>query len=291
MAGFKNKSKGESGNYSEGAIVVHPTSIVAPGAVLDQGVVIGPYCTIGEHVRLGVGTRLISHVVIEGHTTLGANNTIYPFTTIGMAPQDLKYQGEPARTIIGSGNTIRESVTIHRGTQGGGMETVLGDHNLLMAYCHVAHDCRIGSRVIMANSANLAGHITIEDGAIIGGLSGIHQFVRIGRLAMVGGMSGVPKDVPPFVWASGNRAFLYGLNHEGLRRNRIGPEAISLLKKAYHILFRSGLSMSEAAGRVRGSLPMTPEIEHLLSFVESSERGVLTPPRDQGDHVPDGSSP
>ena len=274
--------KDTSGDYTEGAIVVHPSAIVHPEAILEPGVVIGPFCTVGEHVRIGVGTRLISHVVIDGHTTLGSGNTIYPFTTIGMAPQDLKYQGEPARTVIGSGNTIRESVTIHRGTQGGGMETVLGDNNLLMAYCHVAHDCRIGSRVIMANSANLAGHITIEDGAIIGGLSGIHQFVRIGRLALVGGMSGVPKDVPPFVWASGNRAFLYGLNHEGLRRNHVSPDAVSLLKKAYQILFRSGLPMGEAVGRVHSSLPMTPEIEHLLSFVESSERGVLTAPRESG---------
>ncbi len=276
----RHTPKKSSGEFSEGAIVVHPSSVVHSGAQLSPGVVIGPFCTVGEHVRIGVGTRLISHVVLDGHTTLGANNTIYPFTTIGMAPQDLKYQGEPARTIIGSGNTIRESVTIHRGTQGGGMETVLGDNNLLMAYCHVAHDCRIGSRVIMANSANLAGHITIEDGAIIGGLSGIHQFVRVGRLAMVGGMSGVPKDVPPFVWASGNRAFLYGLNNEGLRRNHVSAESISLLKKAYQILFRSGLPMGEAVARVHATLSMTPEIEHLLSFVESSERGVLTAPRE-----------
>ena len=278
MGGKKRSDEG----YSEGSIIVHPSSIVHSGAILEPGVVIGPFCTVGEHVKVGVGTRLISHVVIDGHTVLGANNTIYPFTSIGMTPQDLKYQGEPSRTIIGSGNTIRESVTIHRGTQGGGMETVLGDNNLLMAYCHVAHDCRIGSRVIMANSANLAGHITIEDGAIIGGLTGIHQFVRIGRLAMVGGMSGVPKDVPPFVWASGNRAFLYGLNHEGLRRNHVGPESVSILKKAYQILFRSSLSMGEAVSRVRSELSLTKEVEDLIAFIESSERGVLTVPRESG---------
>jgi UDP-N-acetylglucosamine acyltransferase len=278
----KHPSDDSPDSYSEGTIVVHPSAIVHSRALLEPGVVVGPFCIVGEHVKIGVGTRLISHVVVDGHTTIGAGNTIYPFTTIGMVPQDLKYQGEPARTVIGSGNTIRESVTIHRGTQGGGMETTLGDNNLLMAYCHVAHDCRIGSRIIMANSANLAGHITIEDGAIIGGLSGIHQFVRIGRYALVGGMSGVPKDVPPFVWASGNRAFLYGLNHEGLRRNHIGPESVSLLKKAYQILFRSGLPMTEALGKVRSTLSMTPEIDHLLTFVEQSERGVLTAPKEQG---------
>lgn len=279
----KHPSDDSPDSYSEGTIVVHPSAIVHSRALLEPGVVVGPFCIVGEHVKIGVGTRLISHVVVDGHTTIGAGNTIYPFTTIGMVPQDLKYQGEPARTVIGSGNTIRESVTIHRGTQGGGMETTLGDNNLLMAYCHVAHDCRIGSRVIMANSANLAGHITIEDGAIIGGLSGIHQFVRIGRYALVGGMSGVPKDVPPFVWASGNRAFLYGLNHEGLRRNHIGPESVSLLKKAYQILFRSGLPMTEALSKVRSTLSMTPEIDHLLTFVEQSERGVLTAPKEHGE--------
>ncbi len=280
----KKKDFGDlSRSYSEGTISVHPSSSVHSGAILDPGVEIGPFCSVGEHVRLGVGTRLISHVVIDGHTTLGERNTIYPFTTIGMAPQDLKYRGEPARTIIGSGNTIRESVTIHRGTEGGGMETVLGDNNLLMAYCHVAHDCRIGSRVIMANSANLAGHITIDDGAIIGGLSGIHQFVRVGKFAMVGGMSGVPKDVPPFVWASGNRAYLYGLNQEGLRRNNISHDSVVLLKKAYQILFRSGLPMSQAIERVRTTVESTPEILHLLDFIESSERGVLTSLRGGGE--------
>ena len=182
----KKEPEDPSRSYSEGKVTVHPSSSVHSRAILEPGVEIGPFCTVGENVRIGVGTRLLSHVVIDGHTVLGENNVIYPFTTIGMAPQDLKYRGEPSRTVIGSGNTIRESVTIHRGTEGGGMETVLGDNNLLMAYCHVAHDCRIGSRVVMANSANLAGHITIDDGAIIGGLSGIHQFVRVGRFAMVG---------------------------------------------------------------------------------------------------------
>ena len=279
----KKESEDPSRSYSEGKVTVHPSSSVHSRAILEPGVEIGPFCTVGENVRIGVGTRLLSHVVIDGHTVLGENNVIYPFTTIGMAPQDLKYRGEPSRTVIGSGNTIRESVTIHRGTEGGGMETVLGDNNLLMAYCHVAHDCRIGSRVVMANSANLAGHIIIDDGAIIGGLSGIHQFVRVGRFAMVGGMSGVPKDVPPFVWASGNRAYLYGLNQEGLRRNHISPESVALLKKAYQTLFRSGLPMAQAIDRVRTSIPATPEITHLLEFIESSERGVLTSPRGGGE--------
>lgn len=276
---MKKKGDHPPDSPDEGSIVIHPSAMVHPDARLSPGVAIGPFCVVGGHVTIGPGTRLISHVVIDGHTTIGSRNTFYPFTTIGMAPQDLKYQGEPARTTIGSGNTIRESVTIHRGTQGGGMETSLGDNNLLMAYCHVAHDCRIGSRVVMANSANLAGHITIEDGAIIGGLSGIHQFVRIGKYALVGGMSGIPKDVPPFVWASGNRAFLYGLNHEGLRRNRIPEASVALLKKAYQILFRSSLSLSAAIGAVRNTLPPCPEVTQLLAFIESSERGILTGPK------------
>ena len=264
---------------SEGEVYIHPLAQVSKDAELAPGVWIGPYCVVGPEVSIGSGTRLISHVVVDGRTVIGKGNTVFPFSSIGMVPQDLKYHGEPSSVIIGDNNTIRESVTIHRGTEGGGMVTRIVDQNLLMAYCHVAHDCLLGSRIIMANAANLAGHIVIEDGAIIGGLSGIHQFVRIGTLSMIGGMSGVPKDVPPYVWASGNRAFLYGLNLEGLKRARVSPETISHLKKAYQILFRSGLSQKEAVKKVTEVLPSSTEIGQLLEFLRQSERGVITAPK------------
>jgi UDP-N-acetylglucosamine acyltransferase len=260
----------------KGEVFIHPMASVSKGAELAPGVSIGPFCTVGPEVVIGAGTRLISHVVLDGKVVIGQGNTFYPFSSAGLVPQDLKYHGEPSRVEIGDKNTIRESVTIHRGTEGGGMLTKLGDGNLLMAYVHVAHDCRLGSRIIMANAANLAGHITIEDGAIIGGLTGIHQFVKIGALALVGGMSGISKDVPPYVWASGNRAFLYGLNLEGLRRARIAPDSIAALKKAYSILFRGGKSQKKAVAEVRDCVPLTHEVTHLLNFVEQSGRGVLT---------------
>ncbi len=249
---------------------------VAKGAELGPGVSIGPFCTVGPKVVIGSGTRLVSHVVLDGRVIVGQGNTFFPFSSAGLVPQDLKYHGEPSWVEIGDRNTIRESVTIHRGTEGGGMVTRLGDGNLLMAYVHVAHDCRLGSRIIMANAANLAGHITIEDGAIIGGLTGIHQFVKIGAMALVGGMSGISKDVPPYVWASGNRAFLYGLNMEGLRRARVAPDSIAALKKAYSILFRGTGSQKQAISEVRTQIPLTAEVNHLLSFIEQSSRGVLT---------------
>ncbi|OOH71052.1 acyl-[acyl-carrier-protein]--UDP-N-acetylglucosamine O-acyltransferase [Leptospirillum ferriphilum] len=258
---------------------IHPSAEVSPEVELGPGVYIGPFCVLKGKITVGSGTRFLSHVVIDGNTTIGKENLFYPFSSAGLPPQDLKYRGEPSRVVIGDRNTIRESVTIHRGTEGGGMLTRIGDQNLLMANCHVAHDCHLGSRIVMANAANLAGHIIIEDGAIIGGLTGIHQFVRIGTLSMVGGMSGVPKDVPPYVWASGNRAYLYGLNLEGLKRARLSPDTITLLKKAYQILFRSSLPQKEALDKVRKEIPSGPEIDHLVEFVEKSGRGVLTAPK------------
>ncbi|MHB1286335.1 MAG: acyl-ACP--UDP-N-acetylglucosamine O-acyltransferase [Leptospirales bacterium] len=273
----------DSGSNLEGEVFIHPLAQVSKEVELGPGVWIGPYCLLEGPISVGAGTRLLSHVVIHGRTTLGKGNILYPFSSVGLVPQDLKYHGEPSSVVIGDRNTIRESVTIHRGTEGGGMLTRIGDQNLLMASCHVAHDCHLGSRIIMANAANLAGHITIEDGAIIGGLSGLHQFVRIGTLSMVGGMSGIPKDVPPYVWASGNRAYLYGLNLEGLKRANFSAQAIGDLKKAYQILFRSGHSQKDALKAVRGSIQTGPEINHLLEFIEHSERGVLTAPR-QGQH-------
>lgn len=272
-----------SGSNMEGEVFIHPLAQVSKEAELGPGVWIGPYCLVNGRVSIGTGTRLMSHVVLEGQTIIGKDNVFYPFSSVGLVPQDLKYHGEPSSVIIGDRNTIRESVTIHRGTEGGGMVTRIGDQNLLMAYCHVAHDCHLGSRIIMANAANLAGHITIEDGAIIGGLSGLHQFVRIGALSMVGGMSGIPKDVPPYVWASGNRAYLHGLNIEGLKRAKFSAQTVGDLKKAYQLLFRSGYSQKEGLKAVRESVPSGPEVSHLLEFIERSERGVLTAPR-QGQH-------
>ncbi|MHB1605629.1 MAG: acyl-ACP--UDP-N-acetylglucosamine O-acyltransferase [Leptospirales bacterium] len=272
-----------SDSNMEGEVFIHPLAQVSKEAHLAPGVWIGPYCLVNGPVTIGSGTRLTSHVVLEGQTVIGKDNIFYPFSSAGLVPQDLKYHGEPSSVVIGDCNTIRESVTIHRGTEGGGMVTRIGDQNLLMAYCHIAHDCHLGSRIIMANAANLAGHITIEDGAIIGGLSGLHQFVRIGTLSMVGGMSGVPKDVPPYVWASGNRAYLFGLNLEGLKRAQFSPRTVSELKKAYQLLFRSGYSQKDGIRAVRETVPGGPEVNHLLEFIERSERGVLTAPR-QGQH-------
>jgi UDP-N-acetylglucosamine acyltransferase len=272
----KSSQESEESSLHQGEVFIHPMASVSKGAELGPGVSIGPFCTVGPQVVIGAGTRLISHVVLDGKVIVGQGNTFYPFSSAGLVPQDLKYHGEPSWVEIGDRNTIRESVTIHRGTEGGGMLTRLGDGNLLMAYVHVAHDCRLGSRIIMANASNLAGHITIEDGAIIGGLTGIHQFVKIGALSLVGGMSGISKDVPPYVWASGNRAFLYGLNMEGLRRARISPDSIAALKKAYSILFRGGKSQKSALDEVRDSVSLTHEVTHLLSFIEQSGRGILT---------------
>ncbi|KGA93459.1 acyl-ACP--UDP-N-acetylglucosamine O-acyltransferase [Leptospirillum ferriphilum] len=276
MSRSESRLTGEAG---EGEVFIHPSAEVSSEVELGPGVYIGPFCVLKGKITVGSGTRFLSHVVIDGNTTIGKDNLFYPFSSAGLPPQDLKYRGEPSRVVIGDRNTIRESVTIHRGTEGGGMLTRIGDQNLLMANCHVAHDCHLGSRIVMANAANLAGHIIIEDGAIIGGLTGIHQFVRIGTLSMVGGMSGIPKDVPPYVWASGNRAYLYGLNLEGLKRARLSPDTISLLKKAYQLLFRSSLPQKEALDRVRKEIPSGPEIDHLVEFIEKSGRGVLTAPK------------
>ncbi len=254
---------------------IHNTAIVHPKAVLGDGVRIGPYAIIGEHVRIGGGTQIGPHVVIDGWTEIGPACQIFPFASIGSVPQDLKFKGEESRLVIGANNIIRESVTINRGTEHGGGETVIGDHNLFMAYAHVAHDCRIGSHVILANAATLAGHILVEDHAIIGGLVGVHQFVRIGAYAMIGGCSAVAQDVPPFVSAAGNRVQLYGLNLVGLKRHQFSDQRIAALKKAYRLLFRSKLPLKEALQQVRDEIGDSTDVQQLLRFVESSPRGVV----------------
>lgn len=253
---------------------IHPTALVHPRAELDGDVVIGPYAIIGERVRLGKGTRVGAHVVMEGWTEIGDGCTFFSMSSIGTAPQDLKFGGEETKLRIGSGNTFREFVTINRGTRPGGGETVIGDHNFLMAYAHVAHDCEIGHHVIMANAATLAGHIHIGDYAVIGGLVGVHQFVKIGSYALVGGCSAVAQDVPPFTSVAGVHARLYGLNTVGLKRHGFTQKRIQLLKKAYRILFRSKLPLKEAMKRVGEETELSDDVQELLSFTAASQRGI-----------------
>ena len=253
---------------------IHPNAIVHPGAQLGPGVKIGAFSTVGEHVRIGRDTILDSHVVVEGWTEIGEKCHIFPFSSLGAAPQAIRYRGEPTRLTMGSGNIIREFVTIHRGTPEGGGITLLGNGSFIMAYSHIAHDCRIGNEVIMANGSTLGGHILVEDSAIIGGLVAIHQFVRIGRFAIIGGASAIPKDIPPYMTAAGNRAKLYGLNLVGLKRHRFPEAAIGALKQAYRILFRSHLPLRKAMGKVEQEVPDLPEIRHLLEFLQNSKRGI-----------------
>lgn len=266
-------------------MTIHPTAIVHPKAELGEDVDVGPYSIVGEHVRIRQGTRLISHVSVEGWTEIGSHCQIFPFASIGMAPQHLQYKGEPTRVVIGDHNILREYVTVNRGTVPGGGHTSLGHHNFLMAYVHIAHDCQVGNHVVMANSATLAGHISIGDHSIIGGLVGIHQFVRIGAYVMIGGCSAVGKDVPPFVRAAGGyRAQLYGINAIGLRRQGFSNERISTLKRAYELLFRSGLRMAEAMKQAREDYKDQPDVLQVLSFLDGSKRGVCrSVGRDQED--------
>jgi len=253
---------------------IHPTAIVSPKAALTEGVEIGPYSIIGAGVTIGKDTIVGPHVVIEGPTTIGERCRIFQFASIGADPQDLKYKGEQCPVIIGNDNRIREFVTINRSTAADIGMTVLGDHNFLMAYCHVAHNCKLGSHIVMANAVNLAGHIHVEDFAIIGGLTGIHQFTRIGCHAMVAGASGVAQDVPPYVLAAGNHAKLFGLNVIGLQRKGIPEESINALKKAYRIIFRSSLLLSDALERASQEVEAVPEVTHFIEFIKGSARGV-----------------
>jgi len=253
---------------------IHDTALVSPQAELDGNVEVGPYCVIGPKVKISQGTRVRSHVVIEGNTTLGEENMIFPFATVGSIPQDLKYKGEDSRLIIGDRNTIREFASLNPGTAGGGMVTLVGDDNLFMMYCHIAHDCIIGNHNIIANGATLGGHVRIEDYVIAGGLVGIHQFVRVGASAILGAGSMVSKDVPPFCNATGDRARLRGLNLEGLKRRGFSREQIERLRKAYRILFRMGLKIKDALERVRREIPDSPEIEQVAAFIEKSQRGI-----------------
>jgi UDP-N-acetylglucosamine acyltransferase len=253
---------------------IHQTALINRQAEIDSDVEIGPYSVIGAGVRIGKATKVASHVVIEGRTSLGQGNTIYQFATVGSRPQDLKYRGEASELIIGNHNTIREYVSLNPGTAGGGMVTRVGDHNLLMMHCHIAHDCLIGNHNIIANGATLGGHVVVEDYVIVGGLVGIHQFARIGSGAILGAGSMVSKDVPPFCNATGDRARLRGLNLEGLKRRGFTTAAIDALKKAYRIIFQSKLKTKDALDKVRRDVSPTAEIDILLSFIAQSQRGI-----------------
>jgi UDP-N-acetylglucosamine acyltransferase len=253
---------------------IHKTALIDRQAEIDSDVEIGPYSVIGAGVRIGQQTRVASHVVIEGRTSVGQGNTIYQFATIGSRPQDLKYRGEASELIVGNHNTIREYVSLNPGTAGGVMVTRVGDHNLLMMHCHIAHDCLIGSHNIIANGATLGGHVMVQDYVIVGGLVGIHQFARIGSGSILGAGSMVSKDVPPFCNATGDRARLRGLNLEGLKRRGFTTTAIDALKKAYRIIFQSKLKTKDALEKVRREVSPTAEIDILLAFIAQSQRGI-----------------
>ena len=253
---------------------VHPTAVVHPGARLHETVEVGPYSVIGEKVTIGAGTRVAPHVVIEGRTTIGERNRIFQFASVGGAPQDLKYAGEDTQLIIGDGNTLRESVTMNIGTVGGGGVTRVGNNNLFMAYSHVAHDCVVGNGCVIANGVALAGHVQLEDSVILGGLSAVHQFTRLGKHAFIAGGSMVVMDVPPYCTAQGDRAELAGLNVVGLQRHGFSEEQIGRIKEAYKILFRSKLQLAEAMDRLKAEMGGQSEIDYLVDFVSQSKRGL-----------------
>lgn len=253
--------------------MIHPTAIIHPGALLGANCEIGPYCVIGEHVMLGDGCKLHSHVVVDGHTRLGKENEVFPFASIGLKTQDLKWKGGLTRTEIGDRNTFREYVTIHSATSDG-EATQVGSHNHILAYCHLAHNVTVGDHVIMSNVATLAGHVTVEDRAVIGGLAAVHQFCRIGKYAMIGGCSKVVQDVPPFMMADGNPAETRTINKVGMERHGVSEAAIAALKQGYRILFREGLTIPNGLAKIEQEVPPLPEVAQLVAFVRSSERGI-----------------
>lgn len=253
---------------------VHPTAVLGPEVELGPGATVGPYAVLSGRVRVGAGTRIGSHAVIEGETEIGRECQIHPHAVLGTAPQDLKYRGEPARLTLGEGCVIREFVTVHRGTLGGGAHTILGRGVVIMACAHVAHDCVLEEGVILANQAALAGHVVLEAHAIIGGLTGVHQFCRIGRYAFVGACSAVAQDVPPFVRAVGNRAKPFGVNSIGLQRHGFPPETVAALRRAYRLLFQAGLNTSQALERIAAEVPPSPEVDYLVQFIKRSQRGI-----------------
>lgn len=254
---------------------IHPTALVDPGARLADDVEIGPYTIIGEHVEIGVGTTVGAHAVITGHTRIGARNRIFHFVSLGEAPQDKKYAGEPTRLEIGDDNVIREFCTFNTGTVQDRGVTTIGHHNWIMAYVHIAHDCVVGDHVIFANNASLAGHVEVGDWAILGGFTGVHQFCKIGAHVMTGVSTVVFKDIPPFVMASGHPAEPHGLNSEGLKRRGFSAESLSALKRGYKTLYREGNTVAEAQARLEADAATHPEIRQLLDFLARADRGII----------------
>ena len=254
---------------------IHPTAVVSPRARIGNNCHIGPYSIVGDDVELEDDVQLDSHCVVDGQTFIGEGTRVFPFVSIGLAPQDLKYSGEPSATRIGRRNMIREFVTIHRGTKGGGMLTQIGDDCLLMAQVHVAHDCVLGNGVIMANAATLAGHVIIEDNANVGAYSGVHQFCRVGKEAYIGGYSVVVKDALPYALSVGNHARCYGLNTTGLKRKGHSRNAIKALHRAFHLLLASKLNTSQALEKIREEIHDSQEVNTLVEFIETSRRGVI----------------
>lgn len=255
---------------------IHPTAIIDPGAQIAESADIGPFCVIGADVRIGPRTRLMANVFVEGITSIGADNVFFPYSTVGVAPQDLKYAGERSETRIGDRNKIREFVTIHGGTSGGGMITRLGDDNLLMAYTHVAHDVQLGSHTVLANGVTLAGHVLVGDWAVIGAFTGVHQFCRVGRHSIIGGYSVVTQDVLPFSTTVNPREIkVFGANRTGLERRGFDPSTIDGLQTAFRLLTRANLNTTQALERIRAEVPPSPELEELIAFLLSSQRGVV----------------
>ncbi|MBV9759938.1 MAG: acyl-ACP--UDP-N-acetylglucosamine O-acyltransferase [Acidobacteriaceae bacterium] len=253
---------------------IHPTAIVDPNTEISLDAEIGPYCIVGAGVTIGPRTRLIAHVYLEGKLSIGSDNVFFPYCSCGVTPQDKKYKGEASETRIGNGNSIREFVTIHRGSEGGGMVTSIGHGNLLMAYVHVAHDVVIGNHTILANGVTFAGHVTVEDYANIGGLSAIHQFCRIGRHAIVGSYSVIKQSVLPYsITAADHKVEVFGANRIGLERRGFGPDAIEPLQNAFRILTRSGLNTTQALTRIEEEIPQSAEVQDLIDFIRSSKNG------------------
>jgi len=259
--------------------VIHPTAIIEPGAQLAAGVTVGPYSVIGAHVRIGANTRIGPHCVIDGHTTIGADNHFYRFCSIGGAPQDKKYANEPTRLVIGDRNTVREYVTFNTGTVQDGGATVIGSDNWVMAYVHVAHDCRIGDHTILANGVQLGGHVHVGDWAILGGLTGVHQFSHIGAHSMTGGNSSLMQDIPPYVLGAGNPCKPHGINVEGLKRRGFSAPAIAALREAYKLIYRRGLTLAAACAAIRARQAAEPEVadalQVLLDFLATATRGIV----------------
>jgi UDP-N-acetylglucosamine acyltransferase len=255
--------------------MIHPSAIVHPGAKIGAGTVVGPYCVIGEHVEIGNNNSIAAHVVIDGHTRIGSDNRFFSFSSIGGAPQDKKYKGEPTRLEIGDRNTIREFCTFNCGTAQDVGVTRLGNDNWMMAYVHLAHDCQVGNHTIFANNAQLAGHVQVGDYAILGGFTVVHQFVSIGAHAMTAMGSVLLLDVPPYVTAAGNTAKPYGLNSEGLKRRGFSAESLSAIKTAYKTLYKSGLTLDDARQRIAEQARVQSEVRLLADFLQTSRRGII----------------